>query len=69
MADWDDEVWPATDSAPTRADRRGGPYRAYRPDLLMERPLAMAADVSELASRVESSVRRLGALPGSTPPR
>ncbi len=65
MADWDDAVWPAVDSAPTRADRRGGPYSTYRPDLLVERPLALAADVSELAGRVEASVRRLGELPGT----
>lgn len=65
MADWDDAVWPAADSAPTRADRRGGPYSTYRPDLLVERPLTLAADVSELAGRVEASVRRLGELPGS----
>ena len=31
----------------------------------MERPLTLAADVSELAGRVEASVRRLGELPGS----
>ena len=31
----------------------------------MERPLTLAADVSELAGRVEASVRRLAELPGS----
>ena len=65
VADWDDAFWPAADSAPSRADRRGGPYSTYRPDLLVERPLTLAADVSELAGRVEASVRRLGELPGS----
>lgn len=65
MAEWEDAVWPAADSAPSRADRRGGRYATYRPDLLVERPLALASDVSELAWRVESSVRRLGELPGT----
>jgi Fic family protein len=62
---WDDAVWPAADSAPTRTDRRGGSYATYKADLLVERPLALAADVSELAGRVEASVRRLGELPSS----
>ena len=65
MAEWESAIWPAADSAPIRADRHGGPYRTYRPDFLMERPLALAADVSDLAWRVEAAVRRLGELPGA----
>ena len=65
MAEWESFIWRAADSAPSRADRQGGPYETYRPDLLMERPLTLAADVSELAGRVEAAVRRLNELPGA----
>lgn len=65
MAEWESATWTATDNAPSRADRRGGAYAIYRPDPLLERPLSLAPDVSELAWRVEESVRRLGELPGS----
>lgn len=65
MAEWRVARWTAVDGAPTRSDRRGGSYTTYRPDLLLDRPLSLAADVAELAWRVEASVRRLGELPGS----
>lgn len=65
VARWEDASWVPTYNAPTHADRRGGPYVTYRPDLLTERPLALAADVAELAWRVEDSVRRLGESPGA----
>lgn len=65
MAEWGSAEWTAVDGAPTRSDRRGGPYTTYRPDLLLDRPLSLSADVAELAWRVEASVRRLGELPGS----
>jgi Fic family protein len=64
VAEWQDAMWEPSPNAPTYADRAGGPYRTYRPDLLMERPLALAPDVAELAWQVEESVRQLGERPG-----
>lgn len=64
MAQWGAATWAATETAPTRADRRGGPYTTYRPDGLVDRPLHLTAEVAELAWRVEDSVRRLGEHPG-----
>jgi Fic family protein len=64
VAEWHDAAWESRPSAPSYADRAGGPYRTYSPDLLMERPLALSADVADLAWRAEDSVRRLGDQPG-----
>jgi len=64
VAGWQDAVWQPSPNAPTYADRAGGTYRTYRPDRLMERPLALAPDVAELAWQVEESVRKLGERPG-----
>ena len=65
MADWQSAEWTPRPNAPSYADRRSGTYQTYQPDLLMERPLALSADVSELAWRVEDSVRKLGERPGA----
>lgn len=66
MATWDSALWGAVANAPSHDDRRGGVYERYRPDLLVDRPLVLQPDVSELAWQVEASVRRLGEIPGSS---
>lgn len=65
MADWTTGTWPGTENAPTYADRRSGNYRAYLPDRLSERGLALDADVAELAGRTERQVRKIGHAPGA----
>ncbi len=65
VAEWERSDWTPATNAPTRADRMGGPYATYKPDLLLDRPLALASDVADLGWRVEESVRRLGELPGA----
>jgi Fic family protein len=66
MAAWvDAPEWVGRANAPTSADRRGGSYSTYQPDLLTDRPLALAAGIDQLAWQVERSVRRLGDLPAS----
>lgn len=64
MAEWHEATWEPRPNAPSYADRAGGRYRTYSPDLLTERPLALSADVADLAWRAEESVRRLGDQPG-----
>ena len=64
MADWQANHWTPSPNAPARDDRVGGEYSTYRPDLLMNRPLALASDVSDLSWQVEQAVRRLGDRPG-----
>jgi Fic family protein len=58
-------TWTPSANAPTRAHRRGGAYAAYRPDLLVDRPLALDRQVAELAARVEGAVRGLREAPGA----
>jgi len=65
MADWQTSYWTPSPNAPARDDRAGGKYSTYRPDLLMDRPLALASDVSDLSWQVENAVRRLGDRPGA----
>lgn len=65
MADWQSSYWTASPNAPAREDRAGGEYSTYRPDMLMNRPLALASDVSALSWQVENAVRRLGDRPGA----
>jgi Fic family protein len=65
MADWQTSYWTASPNAPAREDRAGGEYSTYSPDLLMNRPLALASDVSDLSWQVENAVRRLGDRPGA----
>lgn len=65
MADWQPSYWTPSPNAPARDDRAGGEYSTYRPDLLMNRPLALASDVSDLSWQVENAVRRLGDRPGA----
>lgn len=57
--------WDARQNAPVRADRRGGAYSTYRPDLLAGRPLALDGDIGELAATVELAVRRLRGASGA----
>jgi hypothetical protein len=64
VAKWHEATWTPRPNAPAYADRAGGPFRTYWPDLLMERPLALTPDVADLAWRAEESVRRLGDRPG-----
>jgi Fic family protein len=64
VAEWHEAAWGPRPNAPSYADRASGPYRTYGPDLLMERPLALTADVADLAWRAEESVRQLGDRPG-----
>lgn len=64
MAEWHEAVWAPRPNGPAYADRAGGPYRSYEPDPLMDRPLALAADVADQAWRAEESVRKLGDQPG-----
>lgn len=59
MATWVSRHWDPSFDAPSRAGRRGGSYRAYLPDPLLGRPLAISADVSDRAAEVEAAVRRL----------
>lgn len=65
MAEYIGGEWAGTSNAPTRADRWSGSYRQYRPDLLAARPLALDADVAELAGRTERAVRSLRSAPGA----
>jgi hypothetical protein len=60
-----DKLLTPSPNAPARDDRAGGEYSTYRPDLLMNRPLALASDVSDLSWQVENATRRLGDRPGA----
>lgn len=63
MATWIDRLWEASMNAPTRRSRRGGRYRAYRPDELCGRPVVLDPELSARAAQVERVVRRLTAGP------
>jgi Fic family protein len=65
MADTVVATWTPLANAPTRAHRRGGPYQAYHPDLLVDRPLALDRQVAEVAAHAEIAVRRLRDAPGA----
>lgn len=65
MATWLTQHWEPSFDAPTRAGRQGGTYRAYLPDLLQGRPLAMGDEISAQAADVEASVRKLTLSPES----
>jgi Fic family protein len=64
VAEWQAASWPGVTTAPSYADRAPGPYATYRPDLLMERPLVVEPDITELSWQVEAAVRALGDRPG-----
>jgi Fic family protein len=59
MASWLPQVWEPSLDAPTRSGRRGGAYKAYVPDPLGGRPLALDNDLAARAADVEAAVRRL----------
>jgi Fic family protein len=65
MAAWLDRFWAPSFDAPSQAGRRGGAYRAYRPDPLGGRPLATSARISTRAAEVEAAVRTLAVRPDS----
>ena len=65
MATWSPQHWEPSYDAPARAGRQGGAYRAYVPDLLEGRPLAMGGDISGRAADVEAAIRRLTLSPES----
>jgi Fic family protein len=65
MAGWEEARWEPTFSGPSKADRQGGPYRAYLPDSLQERPLIVDAELSAKAASVEAAVRSLAIGPES----
>ena len=65
MAEWLDQSWEPSFGAPTRSDRSGGPFRAYLPDPLQGRLIAVSAELSDRAAAVESAVRALSIGPES----
>lgn len=65
MARWLPQVWESSLDAPTRSGRQGGRYEAYLPDLLNERPLALANELAAHAADVEATVRNLASNPES----
>jgi Fic family protein len=65
VATWLPQSWEPSHEATTRAGRQGGTYRAYLPDPLQSRPLAMSGDISAQAADVEVSVRKLTLSPAT----
>jgi hypothetical protein len=65
MATWLPQNWQPSLDAPTRSSRQGGSYQAYSPDPLLDRPIALGAEISARAAEVEASVRRLTLSPES----
>jgi Fic family protein len=48
-----------------RRDRRGGPFRAYLPDLLANSPLVVGPELSAKAADAERAIHRLATMDGS----
>ncbi|GII85941.1 hypothetical protein Ssi03_39310 [Sphaerisporangium siamense] len=65
MADYLEASWPVAWDAPGKRDRRGGIYRAYVPDRLLGRQVAMPPEIAEAAAEAERLVRLLIAHPAS----
>lgn len=65
MAGWRESQWEPNWSAPSRRHRRGGAYRAYEPDVLVTRPLAVTPDLTRYAAEVETAIRRLASGDGA----
>lgn len=63
MATWVDRLWEPSLDAPARRHKRGGMYRAYRPDELRSRSVVLEPALSTRAAAVEHAVRRLTAGP------
>jgi len=60
-----DEDWEPTFDGPTKASRRGGRFHPYLPDMLADRPLTIAPELSRHAHEVETKVRLLATSPRS----
>ncbi|GGO08384.1 hypothetical protein GCM10010116_16940 [Microbispora rosea subsp. aerata] len=65
MAGYLEASWPTAWAAPSKRDGRGGTYRAYTPDHLVGRVLALPSDVAQEAAVVEGLVRGFVAHPAS----
>lgn len=65
MAELLDSIWEPSFEGPTKAARSGGPYQAYLPDMLADRPLAIDPALARRAHEVESGVRQLATSPRS----
>lgn len=59
MGDWQSWTWTPSDDAPTRRDRRAGPYRTYLPDRLLTAPVVLSTELHRRSFEVEGSVREL----------
>ena len=63
MATWLEQRWEPVFGAPGRRDRKGGPYRAYRPDELADRPISLPPALGRRANEVERAIADLVAGP------
>ena len=64
MAGYTHQFWaPDARSGLVARDRRGGPFRAYSPDQLCERPLAVPRELAVEAATVERSIGNLSSGP------
>lgn len=66
MAVWVSRRWEASLEARGRANQRGGQYRAYVPDPLLERPLALDRELERRTAAVERHVRTVSSGPGAS---
>jgi Fic family protein len=66
MAELRESHWSTSWHAPSRRDQRGGMFYPYVPDELSSLPVVASPRVAGLAARVESEVRGLGQVSGST---
>ena len=68
MAEWVTRHWiPQDGSGVSRKARRGGDYRAFLPDTLIQRTVQVPADLSRKLSRVEREIRELSDGESGTP--
>jgi Fic family protein len=65
VAHYETRRWEPSYGAPTRRDQRGGSYRAYVPDPLVGRPLAVDAELDARCAQVEAAVHGLAEVPGA----
>ena len=66
MAVWVRQRWEASLDVRGRRNQRGGTYRAYVPDTLLDRPLALGGSLARRAVDVERGVRELSVVSGTT---
>jgi Fic family protein len=65
VAGWETADWESSiDSGVPRRDRRSGPYRRYRPDLLEAHPVTLDGELARRVAAAERAVRALNA-PGA----